>query len=96
MRPGVDADLTQRVTQTSAIAHQTAGHNEFTQWIDRGQRVASRERDEHFRSAIKEHVRSNQKASNPLLHKRREGRLDIMFDGGFGDNQLRPSESAAA
>jgi hypothetical protein len=30
------------------------------------------------------------------LHKRREGRLDIMFDGGFGDNQLRPSESAAA
>src|SRR5438128_9215182 len=37
----IEANLSQCITQARAVAHQTAGHNEFTQRVDRGQNVAS-------------------------------------------------------
>ena len=87
----IEANLSQCITQARAVAHQTAGHNEFTQRVDRGQNVASRERDEHFRSVIEKPVRSQKKASDPLLHEGRESRFDITFDNGFGNNQFTPN-----
>jgi hypothetical protein len=36
-------------------------------------------------------VRSDKKASDPLLHEGREGRFDITFDNSFDDNQFTPN-----
>ena len=43
---GIDAGLTIRIGNARSIAHQPAGRGKFAQRIDRGHRMARRQRDD--------------------------------------------------
>src|SRR5262245_47539988 len=49
--PGVDADLTERISKTASIAHQAADCGELAKLIDRGHRMTESQRGELFASA---------------------------------------------
>ena len=50
---GIDAGLAIRIGEAGAVAHQAAGLDELAQRIDRGHRVAGRQRDERSRRLVK-------------------------------------------
>src|SRR5262249_15510480 len=75
--PGIDANLVVRIVGAAAIADQAAGQDELTDYIDRGQRVAGRQRRELFRASAEEGTVGDQDRTNVLLRNGCEGRFEI-------------------
>src|SRR5215471_4625706 len=48
--PGVDANLAVKIADAATIAHQAAGQDELTVWVDCRQRVAGRQRRKLYRA----------------------------------------------
>jgi hypothetical protein len=67
--PGIDANLVEPIAEAAAIAHQAAGQGELTEWVDRGQRMAGRQRRELFRVPVVEDAAADQDRTDALLRK---------------------------
>jgi hypothetical protein len=60
----------------AALAHQAASQNELAEWVDRGQRMAGRQRRELFYALVVERTVGDQDSTNALLRKSCESRAD--------------------
>ena len=78
-----------RIAEAAAIAHQAAGQGELTEWEDRGQRMAGRQRRELFRAPVVEGTDADQDRTNALLRKSCEGRFEIAIGSGIHNNELQ-------
>src|SRR5450755_345311 len=86
--PGVDANLSIRVDETGAVAHETARSGKFTADVQRGNRMARCECGDPIAPAVEEWSRSNKKRIYALLGESREGRVEILFAAGCQDLQI--------
>jgi hypothetical protein len=64
---GIDANLAVRIAEVSAIAYQPSDRGELTNRVDRGLRMAGRQRRELFRVPSVEVTSTNQDPTNGLL-----------------------------
>ena len=87
---GIVADQAERVAETGSVAHQAAGGGEIAPFINRGKRVARRQRHELIASALQERIELLQQRTPSLVRDGGEGRLDIAFAAGFENDQLLP------
>ena len=74
--PGIDAGLLVEIAEAAAIAHKAADQDGLTEWVDRGQRMAGRQRRELFHPPVEEVAAADQDRTNALLRKTCEGRFD--------------------
>jgi hypothetical protein len=61
-----------RLRNVATVTHKAAGHGKLTIWRNRGNRVVGRQRGNLFRPALKEVVRADHEATNPLFGYSRE------------------------
>ena len=88
--PGKDASLVVQIADAAAIAHQTPGQHELTECVDRGQRMAGRQRRELFRApVVKVTGSANQDRINALLRKTCKGRVEIAIGSRISNNELQ-------
>jgi hypothetical protein len=73
----------------AALAHQAAGQGVLTVWVDRGQRMAGRERRKLFLARVVEGTVDDQDRTNALLRKSCEGRFEIAIGSGTHNNELK-------
>jgi hypothetical protein len=81
--------LVVRIAEAAAIAHQAAGQNVFTEWEDRGQRMAGRQRRELFHSPVVEGTAADQDRTNMLFRKNCEGYFEIANGSGIHKSELQ-------
>ena len=89
--PGIDANLVEYIAEAAAIAHQAAGQGVLTVWVDRGQRMAGRQRRELFHAPGPgvEATGADQDRTNMLLRKSCEGRFEIAVGSGVHNDKLQ-------
>ena len=64
---GIDAGQTISIGNVATVAHQAAGGGELAHPIDRGHRVARRQRDDLFAPAVEERIGADEERADPLL-----------------------------
>src|SRR5262249_6803126 len=74
--------------QARSIANQPAGGNELGPLIDRGDRVAPRERNDLVAAAREDRVRADEDCRHTLLGELRKYRIDLSRAAGFHEDQL--------
>jgi len=87
--PGIYANLVVVISDAAAIAHQAAGQGELAVCVDRGQRMASRQRRELFRAPMVEGTVADQDRTNALLRKSCESRFEIAIGSGIHNKELQ-------
>src|ERR1700734_1494080 len=65
--PGINANLAEPIAEAAAKAHHAAGEGELTEWVNRGQRMAGRQRGELFGTPVEEGAAADQDRPNALL-----------------------------
>ena len=90
---GIDAGLAVRFGKAGSVAHQAAGHGELAPKVDRGHRVAGRQRDDLIAPAVEERIGANDERAGPLLDHGCEGRVDVAFGAGIQDMELQPQRA---
>src|SRR3954454_2837113 len=85
---GVDAGLAIGIGKTGSVTDQAASRNKLALNVDRRHRMSCRQRHDLVAPADEERITSNDECTNPLLHKRREGRIDFAFRAGVKNDHV--------
>src|SRR6266545_5058554 len=89
----VDTDLTVRVRQTAAIAHQAAGGGKLAVLEDRGHRVADRQCGELLAPAIEQSIIADRQRACPQSGQGCEDRIEVAFGARLQDMGLQPDRA---
>jgi putative tryptophan/tyrosine transport system substrate-binding protein len=77
--------LVVEIAEAAAIAHKAAGEGELTKWVDRGQRMAGRQRRELFHPPVEEvAAAADRERTNALSRKTCKGRFEMPVIGWLG------------
>ena len=91
---GIDAGLANQVGIARSVAHQPAGFGILAQRVDRGHRVARRQRGELHARLTNNGSRPTRSASARFCTRHRKGRVDVATCAGGEDFDLPPDGRA--
>src|SRR5262245_2073900 len=87
---GVDTDLTVGVGKIGSVTNETTSHSEFALHVNRGHCMSRCQRDDLIALADEERIAGDDECTNPLLHKRCEGGIDLARRACLENDQVAP------
>jgi hypothetical protein len=87
--PGLSSRSMMPVATGSVTPAKTIGQGGLTEWEDRRQRIAGRQRPELFRAPGVEVTGAEYDGTNALLRKSCEGWFEIVTGSGIHNNELQ-------
>src|SRR6266851_1285210 len=84
------------ITEDRSIAHQATGFDELAEFVERRDCMTCRKRDKVLAPTGEERVGADEKRIGPLLDKRREDLIEVVFSDRTHDTELERQRTRRA